>query len=54
MDALAEVAMTKRPQDFAAAFLPRLGSAMTELYDHLGYNYAKHIFDIRACLYYRW
>ena len=21
---------------------------MTELYDHLGYNYAKHIFDIRA------
>ena len=46
MDALAEVQWTNAPKDFKA-FLPRL-VRMTELYDHLGYNYAKHIFDIRA------
>ena len=46
MDALAEVQWTNAPKDFKA-FLPRL-VRMTELYDRLGYNYAKHIFDIRA------
>ena len=46
MDALAEVQWTNAPKDFKA-FLPRL-VRMTELYDHLGYNYAKHIFDIHA------
>ena len=46
MDALAEVQWTNAPKDFKA-FLPRL-VRMTELYDRLGYYYAKHIFDIRA------
>lgn len=46
MDALAEVQWTNAPKDFKA-FLPRLVRMMT-LYDRLGYNYAKHIFDIRA------
>ena len=46
MDALAEVQWSNAPKDFKA-FLPRL-VRMTELYDRLGYNYAKHIFDIRA------
>lgn len=46
MDALAEVQWTNAPKDFKA-FLPRL-VRMTELYDRLGYNYAKHIFDIRG------
>ena len=46
MDALVEVQWTNAPKDFKA-FLPRL-VRMTELYDRLGYNYAKHIFDIRA------
>ena len=46
MAALAEVQWTNAPKDFKA-FLPRL-VRMTELYDRLGYNYAKHIFDIRA------
>lgn len=51
MDALAEVQWTNAPKDFKA-FLPRL-VRMTELYDRLGYNYAKHIFDIRASFRYR-
>ena len=46
MNALAEVQWTNAPKDFKA-FLPRL-VRMTKLYDRLGYNYAKHIFDIRA------
>ncbi|WP_293666193.1 glycoside hydrolase family 20 protein [uncultured Parabacteroides sp.] len=46
MDALAEVQWTNAPKDYKA-FLPRL-VRMTKLYDRLGYNYAKHIFDIRA------
>ena len=46
MDALAEVQWTNAKKDFDA-FMPRL-VRMTELYDRLGYNYAKHIFDIKA------
>ena len=46
MDALAEIQWTNAPKDFKA-FLPRL-VRMTELYNRLGYNYAKHIFDVRA------
>lgn len=46
MDALAEVQWSNAPKDFKA-FLPRL-VRMIELYDREGYNYARHIFDIRA------
>ena len=46
MDALADVQWSNAPKDYKA-FLSRL-VRMTKLYDRLGYNYAKHIFDIRA------
>jgi hexosaminidase len=46
MDALADIQWSNAPKDYKA-FLPRL-VRMTKLYDRLGYNYAKHIFDIRA------
>ena len=46
MDALADVQWSNAPKDYKA-FLSRL-LRMTKLYDRLGYNYAKHIFDIRA------
>ena len=45
MDALAEIQWSNAPKDYAA-FLPRL-VRMTELYDRLGYNYGKHIFDVQ-------
>ena len=46
MDALADIQWSNAPKDYKA-FLSRL-VRMTKLYDRLGYNYAKHIFDIRA------
>lgn len=45
--ALAEVQWTNPDKKDYQTFLPRL-VRMTELYDHLGYNYAKHIFDVQA------
>lgn len=49
MDALAEVQWTDPSKKEFKTFLPRL-LRMTELYDVLGYNYAKHIFDVNAQL----
>lgn len=49
MDALAEVQWTDPSKKDYQSFLPRV-ARMTELYDRLGYNYAKHIFDVNAVL----
>ena len=48
MDALAEVQWTNAPKDLRRSCLRLV--RMTELYDRLGYNYAKQIFDIRRLL----
>ena len=45
--ALAEVQWTEPARKDYLTFLPRL-VRMTQLYDRLGYNYAKHIFDVQA------
>ena len=45
--ALAEVQWTMPEKKDYETFLYRL-ARMTELYDRLGYNYAKHIFDVKA------
>ena len=45
--ALAEVQWRMQKEKDYAEFLPRL-VRFTKLYDQLGYNYAKHIFDIQA------
>ncbi len=45
--ALAEVQWRTQKEKDYAEFLPRL-VRFTKLYDQLGYNYAKHIFDIQA------
>lgn len=45
--ALAEVQWTEPAKKDYRTFLPRL-VRMTALYDHLGYNYGKHIFDVQA------
>lgn len=45
--ALAEVQWTEPAKKDYQTFLPRL-VRMTALYDHLGYNYGKHIFDVQA------
>lgn len=47
MAALAEVQWTDPSKKEYQSFLPRL-VRMTKLYDRLGYNYAKNIFDIHA------
>ena len=47
MAALAEVQWTDPSKKEYESFLPRL-VRMTKLYDRLGYNYAKNIFDIHA------
>ncbi len=47
MAALAEVQWTDPSKKEYQSFLPRL-ARMTKLYDRLGYNYAKNIFDIHA------
>ena len=47
MAALAEVQWTDSSKKEYQSFLPRL-VRMTRLYDRLGYNYAKNIFDIHA------
>ncbi|MCS2889938.1 glycoside hydrolase family 20 protein [Parabacteroides faecis] len=47
MAALAEVQWTDPSKKEYQSFLPRLVH-MTKLYDRLGYNYAKNIFDIHA------
>ena len=49
MDALAEVQWCKPEQKDYQQFLPRL-MRMTKLYDKLGYNYAKHIYDPNVAL----
>ena len=49
MDALAEVQWTAPEKKNYQNFLPRV-VRMTELYDRLDYNYAKHIFDVNAVL----
>lgn len=45
--ALAEVQWTEPAKKDYTSFLDRL-LRMTKLYDHLGYNYGKHLFDVRA------
>ncbi|RHU22071.1 beta-N-acetylhexosaminidase [Parabacteroides sp. TM07-1AC] len=47
MAALAEVQWTDPSKKEYQSFLPRM-VRMTKLYDRLGYNYAKNIFDIHA------
>ena len=49
MDALAEVQWTAPEKKNYQQFLPRV-VRMTEMYDKLGYHYAKHIFDVNAQL----
>ena len=49
MDALTEVQWCDPSQKDYASFLPRL-MRMTKLYDKLGYNYAKHIYDPNVSL----
>ena len=45
MDALAETQWSLPSKKDYATFLPRV-VRMTQLYDRLGYNYGKHIFDV--------
>lgn len=45
--ALSEIQWTEPAKKDYQTFLPRL-VRMTQLYDRLGYNYGKHIFDIHA------
>ena len=47
--ALAEVQWTDPSKKEYQSFLSRL-ARMTNLYDRLGYNYARHIFDVQATL----
>lgn len=49
MAALCETQWTEPSKKDYQSFLPRL-ARMTMLYDRLGYNYAKHIFDINATI----
>lgn len=49
MDALCETQWSDPSKKDYQSFLPRL-ARMTQLYDCLGYNYAKHIFDINATI----
>lgn len=49
MGALAETQWTDPSKKDYRSFLPRM-IHLTEVYDRLGYNYAKHIFDINATL----
>lgn len=49
MDALADIQWSDPAQKDYQAFLHRV-ARMTKIYDHLGYNYAKHIFDVNADL----
>lgn len=49
LDALAETQWTEPSKKDYQNFLPRV-YRMTKLYDRLGYNYGKHIFDVNATL----
>lgn len=49
MGALSEVQWTAPEKKDYQQFLPRL-VRLTELYDQLGYNYGKHIFDVQTTL----
>lgn len=49
LDALAETQWTEPSKKDYRNFLPRV-YRMTKLYDQLGYNYGKHIFDVNATL----
>lgn len=49
LDALAETQWTEPSKKDYQNFLPRV-YRMTKLYDQLGYNYGKHIFDVNATL----
>lgn len=49
IDAVADIQWSDPSKKDYQTFLPRV-ARMTQLYDRLGYNYGKHIFDINASL----
>lgn len=49
IDAVADIQWSDPSKKDYQTFLPR-AARMTQLYDRLGYNYGKHIFDINASL----
>ena len=49
IDAVADIQWSDPSKKDYQTFLPRV-ACMTQLYDRLGYNYGKHIFDINASL----